>query len=779
MKRLKIYITFLTAINLVCILPSLGQDINGSITDAFTETIWLSTERELFLSGEEVEFSARLFEADSYNKSSLSKIIRAELIGAGQNIISRKSYRVKDGKLVGSFKLPQNLTGGWYHIRAYTNWMRNRPSLNRSIISFRVINPSDINEPGILEKHDSVNIKITSLDGKIYYGMDNECSIHVETANGTPVESQCYILANSKDTVATVHTDRSGWGYFKWSPGEETDSYSVSAKGYMVGRTIMPDIENGQPVFSFSRTGYNLVITFNPGNNNPPGDIELLVHGIYSQYWYDTADSQNREITFRVPLNRLPERVMQFSLLSNRRPLARFLWYGGDIIDYTEQIIISSDDEQSRGDRTVSFAYSGRNEEDIINLYSVIKKAEPGSSMDVFVPGLPGWLADNSIPLKEEARKGWIIANSYPDSILERFISELSESDRYSTPDINTMVYEREMQADYLPETRGYTISGKVSDSNGQPIPSIALGLTILNDNSFYCSSTFKNGKFYFNLSGRTGSEDMVLGFIQKPDPGWIIETDSPWTSLDSSIADPGFYLSDEEIIYVRDLLLKRQLREIYIESIDSIKRNEATIERRKVFFGEPDISVVIEDFIKLPNIYEVIFEVLPGISVRKSGEDEIIKVSGEYEFPPQYRPLILLDGIPIYDFEEFLRFSPSRIEKIEAKKKLYVYGNVIFAGIINIITLHGDLAGLDLPAESILMTTNFPIDYMVSTRNAFSGMEIESPMLTNTPYRDFDFKSDNNKINYNIGRNPGDYRFVVWGFNSEGRYIYGYRELD
>ena len=76
-----------------------------------------------------------------------------------------------------------------------------------------------------------------------------------------------------------------------------------------------------------------------------------------------------------------------------------------------------------------------------------------------------------------------------------------------------------------------------------------------------------------------------------------------------------------------------------------------------------------MEDFIKLANIREVIYEVVPNVSVRKTNGHDYVRVNSDMSFSGDQKVLVLLDGIPLADQSELLNLSPDRIEKIEVKK--------------------------------------------------------------------------------------------------------------
>ncbi len=108
----------------------------------FRETVWMHIDRHLYLSGERITFQARILERDSYRISDLSKNIRIELTDSDGARLVKLNITLLDKGAEGSIPLPGDLKSGWYYLRAYTNWMRNFPDSEFTVIPVKVINPA-------------------------------------------------------------------------------------------------------------------------------------------------------------------------------------------------------------------------------------------------------------------------------------------------------------------------------------------------------------------------------------------------------------------------------------------------------------------------------------------------------------------------------------------------------------------------------------------------------------------------------------------------------------
>ncbi len=68
------------------------------------------------------------------------------------------------------------------------------------------------------------------------------------------------------------------------------------------------------------------------------------------------------------------------------------------------------------------------------------------------------------------------------------------------------------------------------------------------------------------------------------------------------------------------------------------------------------------------------------------------------------YPPLLMIDGVAIFDVDAILDISPRYVDRFEIVDAPYIRGNVTFGGIINIVTRNDDMGFVDLPASGLLL---------------------------------------------------------------------------
>ncbi|MFO7622628.1 MAG: hypothetical protein R6W81_15410, partial [Bacteroidales bacterium] len=118
---------------------SFGQEQNIS-WDKMTgtgERIFIHTDREEYIAGENFWFSAYTYDRQDNNKPGISGTGYIELLNSDNNPVIQKRVRLTGGAGHGTFQLPDTLSTGTYTLKAYTNLILNLPPDNcfRKVIS--------------------------------------------------------------------------------------------------------------------------------------------------------------------------------------------------------------------------------------------------------------------------------------------------------------------------------------------------------------------------------------------------------------------------------------------------------------------------------------------------------------------------------------------------------------------------------------------------------------------------------------------------------------------
>jgi hypothetical protein len=137
--------------------------------------------------------------------------------------------------------------------------------------------------------------------------------------------------------------------------------------------------------------------------------------------------------------------------------------------------------------------------------------------------------------------------------------------------------------------------------------------------------------------------------------------------------------------------------------------------------------------------------------------------------------PLVLLDGIPMFDMNKVMAIDPLKIKRLDVVKDRYFWGPADAEGILSYATYKADLAGVELDPHAVVM------DYEgMQLRRVFysPSYETESEAASRMPdFRSLLFWSPSintgaqgkNQVTFYTSDEEGKYIGVVQGITANG----------
>lgn len=119
-------------------------------------------------------------------------------------------------------------------------------------------------------------------------------------------------------------------------------------------------------------------------------------------------------------------------------------------------------------------------------------------------------------------------------------------------------------------------------------------------------------------------------------------------------------------------------------------------------FFGKSDKDYLLDDYVRFPTMEEVLREFILEVRVRKQRDRfriEVLNVPYNGFFTNE--PLVLLDGVPVFDTNILMSIDPLKIRNIQVVSKKYYFGSKVLSGIVSFTSYDGDLAGYVIPRQA------------------------------------------------------------------------------
>ncbi len=669
------------------------------------EEVYVQTDREAYIAGENIWFKIYLFDRQSNRISSGSSIAYFEVLNSENRPVVQKRIKLEMGLGPGEVILSDTLGSGSYTIRSYTNWMKNFLPSNCFMKKITVYN--------------SVNNKnVQAISAKAAIPVTRNDTININKSTETGIKIQ---INNSQADVLRIkiETDRN----FRSSYGSQC---------FMLIQTH--GVVNFKSAINLSE---DIISRDIPKN--------MLLPGINQIVLFNQAGKLIAEKYIYTP-SKEPEFVSLNSVESIKR---------------REKIILEIELDNKQISSLISPELS----------ISVAETREM-SSQDI---------ADYMIFGSEFGTVPPEVSNSDPDEVpaevLDGFLSTLKSNwidwNKITSGIYPVMKYNRESVYHYL--------TGRLLKEN---IPVTGedkfLFLSVPGKKAtFQYSKTDNEGNFSFRLPVNSELRDLIIQ-PEFADKDLSINIQSPYSDVYSGSTS----VPDTLNTVFRQLITQQgvnyQVMKIY-ESDQPVEKAEKPVfsSGAKRFYGKPDIQLIMDDYIKLPVMQEVFFELMPGVNLKKRRSLYEITVADPvdnriFEKPP----VLFVDGVVIHDAAIIADIDPETVEEIDAIKERYMVGEYLFYGIVNVITNAGDYSSVNLPdfASRLAYRVTDPVKQFPSPDYSTSlKLQSRLPDFRNTLYWNPTVRPDKEgkaRVEFWSSDFVTDYVINIQGITSDGNTI-------
>jgi hypothetical protein len=330
-------------------------------------------------------------------------------------------------------------------------------------------------------------------------------------------------------------------------------------------------------------------------------------------------------------------------------------------------------------------------------------------------------------------------------------------------------------------ESNGHFLSGKVkyrqskvTDSSDYLFMSIQGKVA-----EFRYAETDSAGSFTFTLPVDSKPRNLILQ-PQFANNNMILEIEPSFSWSLPSYESFEDTISASALDLFSELSFNYQTSKIY--GINPVKeaetKDESNLKKRR-FYGIPEMEIILDDYIKLPTMQEVFYELVTGVIIRqrKTGYDMRITnpLTGNYY---NDSPLVMIDGVIINDLTILMNLDPETVEKVEVVKTPYLIGDLILHGIVNVLTEEGDFSNITMPEYAVILpykvVDNPAVISLPDYSDKMTGLS-RKPDLRNTLFWNPSVRTDRSgqaEVSFWTSDFPGTYIISIQGISESGEKI-------
>lgn len=684
---MKISLSLLLFVNLSTLLAGMPHGMDFQSDTLSAEKVFVQTDQPYYLSGETVSYKAHLVSYNSFALSSASEVLHVSLWNSDLEVLIDQRVELIDGFGYGKFKLPSDIPSGNYLLVSYTNWMLNFPGMSYNKRQFYVINPS-------AEELPPTNSELTAQffpeGDKIIANHSNRLAFRF---NDLQQNIEGWVVNQIGDTLSQFKTYKQGYGVVDiLAKANESYSALVNHKGKAYKFPLGQSKSNTAAIRLMDRDTDNLSVTVNIGDSYNDEKLILQVQNRGKVILSAEQKTLRPSVKFIIPKNLFKKGLNQIVILNENDELIseRLIFSKPELSIWAN---VRSEDTQIKSRSKVVIPISintASSSNRKIKLSVSIKNAGyfPSKSTDRI---------DYNIDLFSEI-------NFVPPSA--DFIGELSDSEfleaflitqKLAAFSVGNLSLDTPNDRPFYQIEKGTLIpvSGKVTD-NGKPIVDSTIYLSILGDRpQFHTAKLDDKGSFNLAVYPFYGKSDMILKLANAQE-----NRDNITYKVEKTF--PTVKKSDFEAFYPLDIVkLKKYLKlksdnemieRIYYPSPPSVE-SKNTEEGR--FFFNYNFTMDYTEYIRLNDFKEIKSELIENITLGKNDDELRVRKYDEkrdwFLDPYENSPLILIDGLPVYDSKRVIGMSPERIKTISIMNNQFYVGGVIFDGIFEMTTVNAD----------------------------------------------------------------------------------------
>jgi len=743
------------------------------------EKVFVHTDKDFYLAGEICWFKYYDVSAQTHKLADVSKVGYVEILDVTNKPVLQAKIGLNEGGGSGSFYLPFTLASGKYTLRAYTNWMKNTPAEFFFEKPLTVINTREGYTPPSVERTGAVSVHFFPEGGNLVTGLASTVAFKGVNAGGIPIDFTGILLDDKGDTLLRFSPLTMGMGHFTFTPatGRSYRAYIQPAGASPLTADLPSVFQEGYVMHVDTAMGDKIQIDV---NTNKPGEgmLYLLVQTRGSLKIAEGKAPANGHVTFGIDKATLGEGISQLTIFnSERQPVCERLYfkYPAD----PGRLSISTDRPVygSRAPVIVKGSSGGA------NLSMAVYKLDSLQPMDQSNIYSYLWLdADIAGPVYSP---GYYFDRVGPETVAAMDNLLLTQGwRRFRWQDIMT---DKAPSFTYVPEYRGHIITGKMVDvRTGAPTKDINGYLSVPGKwTQFATCTSDSNGAVAFDMKNMYGSSEIIVQANTAYDSAYRIEIADPFSEVYPTHPDDSFALPLRSPVTLTEHSVSMQVQNAYYAKQAQQFYLPAAVDTTP-FYSHPDLTYKLDDYTRFTTMEEVLREYVQLVNVSRRGEHfHLWAFDAPAGVPFDDDPLLLLDGVPIFNTDQLMKYDPFKIQKVDVLTRRYFLGDDSFTGILNWVTYKGDLSGYQLDPHATAIDYEglqkqrefYSPDYATDAQKASRLPDFRNVLYWN-PNVHLE-QADKNQADFYTSDLPGKYVIVVQGISKEGKPLYGMTTLD
>lgn len=667
---------------------------------AVVEKLFVHLDQPTYSAGETIWLKVYATDGTTHRPLALSRVAYVEVLDAGQKPVAQASIALRQGSGHGVVALPGQLATGRYTVRAYTRWMQNFGPEFYFRAPLTILNTFSASGVSVAQQPLGYDVQFFPEGGQLVQGLASRVGFKITDSEGRSVAATGTVADASGKPVATFSTLKYGMGSFALMPARAGATYTATVQ-LASGKRLTIQLPNVQP------QGY--VLRLQPENDTflrltvqaagpalATGVVQVLGHAGQRVSLAAKARLADGRATFLVKKSALPDGISHFTVFNARhQPVAERLYFSP--VRHRLALTAKADKSTYLPREKVQLrvaASASANASLAVYRLDSLSAASPAdiTSWLLLASDLKGAIEDPGYYLRDSSAVGREAADNL---MLTQGWSRFRWQD---------VLAAQPPALPYLPELYGPVLQAQVLTAAGTPAPAgIGTYLTVPGRTGrFYYAATQAGGLAQFEPEQFVGTQRVILQTDFSRDSIYRLELRSPYTTRHAPVRWAPLALPQALAPALAERHVQVQVAQYFASAAPSPAAGAASDSAS--FFGKPDERYRLDDYTRFKTMEEVMREYVPGVRVRKRRDGfhfVVFDRPGQTYF--QHDPLVLLDGLPIFDTDKVMAFDPLKVKQLDVLTARYFQGPLVYDGVVSYTTYRGDLGGFDINPHALV----------------------------------------------------------------------------
>jgi hypothetical protein len=736
-------------------------------SNTLQEKLYVHIDRTTYLAGELLWFKIYYVDANFYKPLNISKVAYVEILDKNNEAVVQTKVELKNGTGNGTLFIPAVLGNGQYVLRSYTNWMKNFPSEFYFHQPLTIINTFVKTDPDSESKvpKQAFTASFFPEGGHAVAGISCKIAFRVTDQEGNGISFKGFVLNSSDSIVAEFQPLKFGIGHFNFL-AKPNEAYTIQIEDSNNNKIDFPfpEIKLSGYVMSINDKGDHIEINVNSQTISTPLTF-LFAHSKQNIIKAEGKFLSNNKAQFIINKEELGDGVTHFTLFNSElQPVCERLFFKRPKEKLTIQIQTERKNYNTRN--LVKLRLTG-NENSNVSISVYRNDSIPAPIRNNIYEYL--WLSSDLAGTVE-----------FPEYYL-------NQEDSVSTVALDNLMLTHGWRKfnwsslldfkpsnEKFPEYRGHVIQGRVLNSKNVPVSGVLTSLSSPDKKiQLYGSRSDSDGKIFFEVKDFFGDRLIYIQPMFKSDSNLVFKLDNPFSTSFAPVTFNPLRLNPALKSTILDRSVAMQVHNIYNQ--EKLTALQEPSSYKTPFFGTPDETYLLDDYTRFPRLEEVIKEYVRGAMVRKRKDGVQFIVQQKINQPiSTENPLVLLDGVPIFNYDQLLEFNADNIKSLDVLTREYYLGPLVLHGAIFLSTYNGDLNGFEIKAGSVsinyeglqLMREFFSPQYETQIARESRIPDHRSLLYWNPSVQ---LKTQNTPIDFYTSDLGGEFKVVVQGISRDG----------